>query len=119
MKLSNLRGEDAIDTMADLIEPITEIASDKEFEKLYKSKPLLFSVKHCLKHHKKSVLEILAILNCEDPDYFDPKFWEIPKMIFDVLDDENVKSLFLSQQMSNSSDTSSAVVENSEETETI
>ena len=119
MKLSNLRGEDAIDTMADLIEPITEIASDKEFEKLYKSKPLLFSVKHCLKHHKKSVLEILAIMNCEDPDYFEPKFWEIPKMIFDVLDDENVKALFTSQQMKNSNDTSFVAIQNTKETETM
>ncbi len=119
MKISNLRGEDAIDTMADLIEPITAIASDKDFEKLYKSKPLVFAVQYCLKHHKKEILEILAIINCEDPDYFDPKFWEIPKMIFDVLDDENVKSLFLSQQMSNLNDISSAVMENSKETETI
>lgn len=119
MKISNLRGEDAIDKMADLIEPITAIASDKDFEKLYKSKPLVFSVQHCLKHHKNEILEILAIINCEDPDYFNPKFWEIPKMIFDVLDDENVKSLFLSQQMSDLNDISSAVVENSKETEII
>lgn len=119
MKISNLRGEDAIDKMADLIEPITAIASDKDFEKLYKSKPLVFAVQHCLKHHKKEIMEILAIMNCEDPDYFDPKFWEIPKMIFELLEDENVKSLFTSQQMKNSNDTSFVAIQNTKETETM
>lgn len=119
MKISKLQGEDAIDVLAELLEPITEIACDKEFERLYKSKPLVFAAKHCLKHHKKSVLKILALVNCEDPDYFSPKFWELPKMLIDVLSDEDVKSLFISQQMSNLDDTSSVAVDNIKETERI
>jgi hypothetical protein len=119
MKISNLRGEDAIDKMADLIEPITIIASDKEFENLYNSKPLIFAVKHCLKNHKHEVLEILAIINCEEPDNFNPKFWELPKMVLEVLADEDVKSLFTFQQMQNSNDTSFAAVELTKEKETM
>lgn len=117
MNLSDVRGEDALDAMADLLDPVTKIAADKEFANLYQSKPLLFSVKYALKNHKKEILEILAIMNCEDPDTFNPGFWELPKMVFEVLDDENVRSLFQSQQMKKSNDSSFAVMQNTKETE--
>lgn len=119
MKLSQMRGKEAIDALADLLDPVTEIVADKEFEKIYKSKPLLFSVKYILKHHQDSILTILAIMNGEDPDYFEPKFWQLPKMIMEVLEDEDVKSLFQSQQMKNLNDNSFAVTQNIKETETI
>ena len=116
MKLSQMRGKEAIDALADLLDPVTEIVADKEFEKIYKSKPLLFSVKYILKHHQDSILTILAIMNGEDPDYFEPKFWQLPKMVMEVLE---VKSLFQSQQMKNLNDNSFAVMQNTKETEII
>lgn len=116
MKLSELKDGDALEVYAELLDPVTKIAVDKEFQELYNSnKPYLLIIKHLLKNHKDETMEILAIVNGKKKEEFHANFWEIPKMIKEIWDDANFQNLFQLQQMTNSNDTSSVAMENTKE----
>lgn len=95
MKLSEIRGEKALDVISDLIEPITEIFADQEFASIIRSnKPKVLAVKCAIKKHKKAVLTVLAILDEEDPATYNPSLLSIPMKLLDVLNDPELAELF-------------------------
>lgn len=85
MKLSDIRGERVIDTVADLIEPVTNIAMDEQAAKLFKREkcpegvePRDFmlgrvreSLPKLLKDHHADVVAILAALEGETPEEYE------------------------------------------------
>lgn len=99
MKLSDYKGEDALDLIADILEPSMEIIGDPEIKETARSKDknLMQIVKIILKKHKKSILEIMARIDGEDPDEYNPTFFELPKKILELLNDESLIDLFTSQ----------------------
>lgn len=103
MKLSEIKGTAAIDAIADIIDPVMAILSDEEVQAEIKSgKPKAMLVKPILKKKKAEVLEILAIINGEDPTTFKPSLIELPIMLIRLLNeiDENkeLADLFQSQR---------------------
>jgi hypothetical protein len=60
-KLSDYKGEEAIDLWANLVEPISMIMSDKEVKDVFKDKEKTIAekAKICLKSHKAEIKEIL------------------------------------------------------------
>lgn len=100
MKLSDYKGEEALDKLVDLLEPVIEITSDKEIAALAKEKPPVFKiVRLAIKNHKKQVIEILAILDGEDPKTYAEKvnLFTLPIKLLEVLNDPELMSLFTSQ----------------------
>lgn len=102
MKLSEIQGEDAIDVIADLIDPIAIMFADKKVEETIKSQvPIIVKAKVILKRQKKAILEVLAILNQTDPKDFKPSLIELPIMLVNLLqdieDNPELKDLFSSQ----------------------
>lgn len=112
MKLSDIKGEAALDAMADLIDPIAEIAQDKILVGLLRAKNMLEAVKLGLKRHKTSVMAILAILNQQDVKTYEPSLAEIPKMLLEILNDEEIQVLFQSQAETMEETSSSSAMEN-------
>ena len=112
MKLSEFRGEAALDAMADLIDPLTEIASDKILVGLLRKKNMVDAIKLGLRNHKKAILAILAILNQQDVETYNPSLAEIPKMLLDLLNDKELLDLFQSQAETTEKTSSSSVMEN-------
>lgn len=105
MKLSDYKGEDAIEVLADIIEPLALILSDKDIRELLSNKkdgtavaPIKL-VKPALKNHKREVLEILArIENMPVDEYAETvNVFTLPKQVLDFVNDPNVQSLFTSQ----------------------
>lgn len=124
MRLSEIRGTDAIDVIADIIDPITIIIADKEVQKALKSnKPKLLIAKIILKRQKDAIMEILAVINREDPKTFKPSLIELPVMLVqlieDVMENKDLMSLFHSQEQMISSASSTSVMQNTEGTETM
>lgn len=116
MKLSEIKGEKALEVVADLIDPITLILADNEFIELYKSnKPKILVVKKLLKTHQKETLTILALLNDEDPETYKPSIVELPKMLLDIFNDEELKSLFTLQTQKMEGEFSGSATESTEE----
>ena len=126
MKLSEIKGVDAIDVIADIIDPITAIMADEEVKKLAEMKPkppTLLIAKTILKRQKKAILEILAYLHGENPKTYNPSLIELPIMLVNLINEiqsnEELMSLFHSQPQMSSSVSSGAVMENTEETRTM
>ena len=100
MKLSEIKGEKALEVIADLLDPMSEIMSDKEIaDNLKNGKAPIKAIKLSLKNHKKAVLDMMAIIDGEDPETYSPSLLEIPKRLLDLLNDPEVQRLFSSQEM--------------------
>lgn len=98
MKLSEIKGEAALDVLADLIEPAANILADEEIQKSVKSgEPKLLLVKKLLKSHKKEVIEILAILDGEEPETYKVSLLTLPAKLLEIINDPEIGSLFTSQ----------------------
>ena len=100
MKLSEIKGERALDVLADLIEPVAEILSDKEIVAILQSgKAPAKAIKLALKNHKRAVLDMMAAIDGEDPETYQPSLFVLPKRLLDLLNDPEVQKLFSSQEM--------------------
>ena len=117
MKLSEIKGEHALDVLADIIDPLTIICSDEEFKLMISSKkPKLLMIKYLLKHYKKEILTILALLNEEEVEKFKPSIVQLPMMILELLNDQEVIDLFTYAEVDYASKLSTTAMENTMET---
>ena len=112
MKLSDFKGEEALDLMADLLEPATEILNDEKTKAL-RGLPYVKVAQHILKHHKKNTLKIYELLYKEDGKEATPI--KLLTMLVDVLSDEDLQSLFTSQGQNTDRTSSGSATENTEE----
>lgn len=114
MKLSQIKGTDAIDVLARIIQPIANIALDKESFDAIKLKPVdkegksaeeiralaMMRVREAipamLGKHRDDICEIIAAINCQTRDeYVDElTFAKLLKDCMDVLTDEELLSFF-------------------------
>ena len=99
MKLSDYKGEDAIELLADILEPAMEIIGDKNIEAAVKDKNMTRGalIKMILKNHKKSILEIMAYIDGEDPATYNPGVLTLPVRLLELFNDEEFMELFQSQ----------------------
>ena len=116
MKLSDLKGEEALDALADMIEPIAEILTDKDFLALAKTPniPKIKLVKTAIKNHKKAVIEILAAVERQNPETFEVDIFTLPVKLIEILNEPEVVNLFQSQGQTNDQPTSGSASENTE-----
>ena len=107
MKLGELKGEQAIEVIADLIAPITNIAEDQqnllhfpatrqgnETHREMAVRDFKTKIPKLLKTHKKDVLDILCAVNGSDPN--DLSMLDIIKGIIELMNDKDFLNLFLS-----------------------
>lgn len=119
MKLSDIKGERTIDLIANLIEPIANIAEDDEAVSFFKKKPLpdgmnpkkfmlqraKKSLPALLKSHKKDIITILSSIEGTSYDEY-AKTLNLGKLTMDFADlmtDKAITELFISAQTENSS----------------
>lgn len=107
MKLSELKGERAVEVIADLITPVANIAADQENLRLFRVekqegetdretavRELTAKIPNLLRTHKRDVLAILCAVNGADPD--DLSLMDIIRGAVDLVNDQDFLSLFLS-----------------------
>ncbi len=119
MKLSEYKGEQALDLLADLMEPAMVIMADKEISRLAKANmPKIKLVKVAIKNHKREVIEILAILDGEEPKNYAEKvtLFTLPAKLLEIFNDPDLMSLFTSQGQTTETSSGSAT-ESFEESE--
>lgn len=117
-KLSEIKGEEALDVLADILEPAAEIMTDKEFVKSVREKQVMKAVKAALKNHKRSVIVILAILEGENPDTYAPGLVALPLKLIELLNDPDMIQVFYSQGETVDGTSSGSATENTGETAT-
>ena len=101
MKLSDYKGEEALDVLAEIIDPITEIAQDEKLvdsiKKAYKEKGAVAQlIKPILKGHKKEIIAILAALERETPEEYAEKvtILTLPAKLIELFNDPDIQQLF-------------------------
>jgi len=107
MKLSELKGERAVEVIADLVEPITNIALDWDNLEMFRGKKkegetdremgireFKKKIPNLLKTHKSDVLAILCAVNGSDPNELSLR--DIIKGTVELANDPEFKELFLS-----------------------
>ena len=120
MRLSDYKGEEALDVLADIIEPLANIITDEEIQEMAKkdNTPVLAMVKPAIKNHKKDLIEILARLENQPVKEYEKtmNLLTLPKQVMELLNDPEVQSLFSSQGKSEitSLASSSSAMENTE-----
>lgn len=99
MKLSEFKNGDAIDLLADLIDPVTRILGDAEVAKAFNAgHSKLHIAKLCLKKHKDDVIEILALANGETVETFTCTPITIIRDLVILLNDKDLIDFFKEQQ---------------------
>lgn len=114
MKLSDYKGEEALDLIVELLDPITKIMSDKQVAEAYQKVSKLEAIKIAIKNHKTEVIEILAILDGEDPEQYEVNIFTLPVKILEILNDPELIKLFGSQGQTGGAKSSGSVLENIE-----
>mgnify|MGYP003571249106 CR=1 FL=1 len=115
MKLSDYKGTDGIDLLADLLDPLSVILTDEEFRvAISKETKRLKIVQLLLKTHKKEILEILALIDQEDPETYNPSIFVLPMKLMDILSMPEINMLFMSQGQNEKSESSGPATESTE-----
>lgn len=117
MKLSEYKDEDALDVLADLVEPATEILADKEIKAASEDGNRAKAVAVAIKRHKKAVIAILAALERKPVEEFHCNVLTLPIKLIEILNDPGVMSLFTSAGQTAERTPSGSLTENIEESE--
>ena len=118
MKLSEYRGDDALEVLAELLEPAVEILADADIAAAWRDKnpnktrgqKQLKAVSIAIKKHKEAVIAILAALDHETPDEYREKInvVTLPKKLLEVLNDKDLRNFFTSQDQTKGEPSGSA-----------
>lgn len=109
----DIKDEDALDVLAEVVEPISTICADEAIKK-YRDKPIATIVSYMIKNHKKEAMQILTAFS--DGEYH-CNLATLAFDLFKLFSDETVQSLFKSSVQSGEQNASGSVTENTEETE--
>ena len=100
MKISDYKGEDAIDLLADIIDPLSAILDDDEIQKEAEAGEGMKTLKMArmiLKKYKSECIAIFARIEGVDVSEYKPTLFQLIKQVLDVLNDEEAQELFTSQ----------------------
>lgn len=99
MKLSEMTNEQAMNAVADLIDPVCEICS-KELLTMLSQKDMKGAAKKLLKEHQQAVITILAVLDGVEPAEYKFNPFQLIMKLIAVFNDPEVVQLFTSQLQS-------------------
>ena len=114
MKLSEYKGEAALDILADLIEPAGDIMSDKEIGEVFK-KNRFKAIGLAIKNHKKAVIQIMATMDGVPVEEYKCNVFTLPVKILELLNDSELIRLFTYQGQTGDASSSGSASENIEE----
>lgn len=97
MKLSEYRGEDALDLLADMLEPTATILADRKIWEIVRSGKKIDGIKYAIKTYKKEIIEILASMDGVPASEYKCNVFTLPAKVLDILNDEELKDFFTSQ----------------------
>lgn len=115
-KISEYQDGDALDLLADLLEPAVEIIGDTKVQDAYKAGGKLRAISAAIKLHKGAVMEVMARMNDVPVKEYHCNFLTLPIMLLDLLNDDMLIGFFTEQvQMMTTSDASGPVTGNIED----
>lgn len=114
MKVSELKNEKAIEALADIFDPIAEIASDDAVRSAANSNNRILMVKLMLKNHAKSIFEIMAISEGVPIEEYECNVLTLPAKLVELFNAPEFGFLFPSQGQTKEETSSGSATENTE-----
>lgn len=96
-KLSEIKGEEALDVLAKIIEPAAEIFTDEAVkEALTQGKNKLKAIKVVLENHKQAVITVLAAIDGKTVEQMCEEITpaSLPGMLMEQINDPELQKLF-------------------------
>lgn len=109
-KLSEYKDEEALDLLADILEPAIKIFADPAFAGAIITNKRVTAVKIAAKNHKREVMEILAAMEGVPIDEYHCNVLTLPMRLLDIINDEGLQAVFTSQVQEKKESTSSGPV---------
>jgi hypothetical protein len=94
-KLLEYKNEEALEILADIIEPISKIASDKRIRVAFKESKIT-AIKVLLKHHNSALIDILAVYEGVPREEFSANAVQIIAKALSLFNDKEIMSVFTS-----------------------
>ena len=94
MKLSEYKNEQALDILADILEPSSKSFSDKEVKEAFGTGDKIKGIKTVIKTHKKEIIEILAVLDGVPVAEYECNVLTLPVKLLEILNDTDLMSFF-------------------------
>ena len=113
MKLSDFRDDAALDLIADIIEPATEILADPAIKEAF-GRSKMAAIKVAIKSHKNAIREIVARLDGKTPDECHFTALSLPVKLLSLLNDPDLQQLFTSSGQTEGENACSSASENTE-----
>lgn len=117
MKISEFKGENAIEFIGDIIEPVSKIFSDeivrRFFSKNADNKSAI--VKHICKEYATEAIEVLAAMQGITPEEYEGNPFTIMMQVFEIMNDPDLLSVFTSSEQKTASTSFGSASTNSED----
>lgn len=118
MKLSEIKNEDALDVLADILEPASEIFADQNTRKLMEqSGSKAEIVSQIIKNHKTAIIKILAGIEGVPYEEYECNVITLPLKLLDLFNDELLLQFFQSQGLMMGNTSSGSATGNTTETD--
>lgn len=118
-KLSQIKGEDAVDVMAALLSPASTITSDEKVKDMMRREKTTMAevAAYVAKKHRDAIIDILHIIDGTTRKEYLAKTTALSLLqdIMYVFDEPELQSLFTGQSQNEADDNSGSVTENTEE----
>lgn len=95
-KLSDFKGDAALDILEELIDPVGDIAGDQNVIKMLQKRDIKGAAKSMIGEHRGSVIKILSVLDGVTPEEYmeNVSIFTIPMALVDLLNDPDLVELF-------------------------
>lgn len=95
MKISELENEEALDLLADIIEPTVAILSDPQIKQMYSDTATKMKLaQYIIKEHKEEIITILARLDGVPRSEYRCNIFTLPMKLLEILNDEELVVFF-------------------------
>lgn len=93
-KLSEFYGEDAIDVLGDLIDPVVNIMQDEHVQEVMNNDDAKIAqvASYIIKNYKHDIFSILRLLS--DDEEYHPNFFEMLKDVISLFEDAELMDFF-------------------------
>lgn len=103
-KISEYQDGDALDLLADIMEPAAEIMVDDDVRKAFENDGKIKGVSIAIKKHKDAVMSIMARLDNVPIEDFHCNVLTLPARLLEILNDEQLLEFFTEQAQTMTSD---------------
>ena len=114
-KLSEYKDEEALDILAELLEPAINIMGDGKIINLLRSGEKIKAVKSAIKDYKDDVITIMAILEETPKEQFHFNMLTLPMQLLTIFNDPVLIDFFSSQAETISEMSSGSATENTKD----